>query len=1722
MSTARSYPSKTAENNAVQQGTYLAAAAVVAVPALWLGYKAYRRLVRKTKPLSEGDCLKWTTQEVAQWMTSKKFSAECVKAMVENDVDGDTLVRLEAEHLAAMRISKMKDRILFERLVQPLRVAALGEAAAQTASSGEDDEPVARPKTATPKAPKERDVLVSNATEKDQEKEEMQKIMVALMQQLQAIYKVCSSEQFLHGDPETQRKTIALSKQKLEEVSTITAMLPPAQQENVKPLVMSLSQLIAKVEEGLSEAGPAPPARTTPVVDARTQQSLDKLQAMLAGFMESICSDDAAALPMEDKRRLTQNITVQVSKIMQALQALPTALSEPVVAQCREVLRLSEELLNRPTAGHGNARGQRLGAQGSDAAAQPVTRASLEFLVSRLRAVFEALRSPKTLELATEPRLQLIEQMESDVSSVAEEAQHLPEKDRQILVQVLQNVVSVLQQIKMITLEEQKMRMLKSAAAEQQKQQQQAPAAPMAKAEAGSLSVEEVSNAIRSVLTMLKSPKFVEAPAEVQQAVATRMLQQLESLGIAVKESMGPAEQQHLVPMISKVAQLVATVVKQDTQAASAPKSNNDNRQQEQGAQSDPEVSEDFLKIVATLKQVFEMVNSKQFQSAPAGTRQKIAGELLQHVRSVEDGAKALPQQHRTAVQEMVSPLLRLLTAVAAMPPSRAAPPRNEEQEQEQEEEGQEASSTEAFSAIISSLQEVFEVVNSDGFKNAPEEAQKEVALQLQDHVRKLAAHFSSLSAEERATVNRFVEPLEQLLAAIVAQGDRSTTSRSTATTQANNEEDEQENDDDAAASADDSEAVSDAKATYAVISKLQKLYAVAQSDKFLEAGPAQQQRIASMIRGELEKLERESTSLPSAQRMQVLPLIRQLGQLLANFSQGSFVEDVEEDDEDNNNDSAEKKRNPQDLEDRVELFERAVDSVMQMRSRTISFEELQDMLQLLDELDAAGIASQQEITIRQALHEAIKLSIRKIQKEQGLEVDDGEEEGQKDDEEEEEDDEENNGGSGMTMELFTRFFVSLLQLLRSSELKNTRQLIPFTERIESSLNDADTQGIDWRHNAAAFRAVTDVLSEVQNVQQRLQSNGPSEIEQVLRSATADVLKEKPATIGELAPYLELLDKLAQMQDQMTIEDLQAYQELQKAVILVRDGIVRVGGKSPASSQQNSPMSRSKTENRVPDLQSPMFTTAVPPNTPSAGISKPPPLDEDEEEEEEEGEDLDEELEEAEDDDDQEPTQEDVMIGEMLFQIYQKLQRERHTNEQLAPFERVIQQIRANSPTGRVRQILDAVEELIERHRAVNDEEQSRELLSERQKAEDMLRKENERQSPSKAAAAQDAAAAAAQNANEEHSIDEDEAADAANEGIVDGLSNQLALLPRILERLNLPDFMQTTTLFEIQCVGRILVHLGEARTVMRNESLREAVARAKKLFGEHMQLFQGSVKDGSAVTCAMKLTGMSIELEGGEHLTQYTIIGAEEEEYTINEAFIAKLDGNALEVGQPAAETEEQWKSNSRCIIFSIQQYPEGPDNATSLSELTMLVDVLDVHGFDITSVPAEGITAQDALDVIRSVINERPSRLLIYYNTPYPDSIAPEMHAITFCDGSTLPHRQVAALCKGAVERAVIVHDQTRRLEVAAARNGALAPYVSIALTEGAAQIANTSRCWLFDGLFTPAVVETISGLASGYLCPEELITGPLGQLMGKTISQGSFSDEPALKMAFFAATD
>jgi hypothetical protein len=125
---------------------------------------------------------------------------------------------------------------------------------------------------------------------------------------------------------------------------------------------------------------------------------------------------------------------------------------------------------------------------------------------------------------------------------------------------------------------------------------------------------------------------------------------------------------------------------------------------------------------------------------------------------------------------------------------------------------------------------------------------------------------------------------------------------------------------------------------------------------------------------------------------------------------------------------------------------------------------------------------------------------------------------------------------------------------------------------------------------------------------------------------------------------------------------------------------------------------------------------------------------------------------------------------------------------------------------------------------------------------------------------------------------------------------------------------------------------------------------------------------------------------------------------------------------------------------------------------------------------------------------------------------------HGITLPDESSLLNADVLE-CAKAIERVLIVHDRADALDIVGMKSGSVSPTISVALSAAAAGVANASRCWLFDGIFTPLVVELLDQDAVfDPICPERIITAATAALGSRDIPDGSFTGHAASAMCFF----
>ena len=219
----------------------------------------------------------------------------------------------------------------------------------------------------------------------------------------------------------------------------------------------------------------------------------------------------------------------------------------------------------------------------------------------------------------------------------------------------------------------------------------------------------------------------------------------------------------------------------------------------------------------------------------------------------------------------------------------------------------------------------------------------------------------------------------------------------------------------------------------------------------------------------------------------------------------------------------------------------------------------------------------------------------------------------------------------------------------------------------------------------------------------------------------------------------------------------------------------------------------------------------------------------------------------------------------------------------------------------------------------------------------------------------------------------------------------------------------------------------------------------------------------------------------------------------------------------------------------------PRGPTeevgraaDSTEMAELAALSAILTGrYGFTVTTLVSNDMGAEEAEDEIIDAIAhhiaeaeasassapndaegkkmqpKRPiEQILVYGFTPNAPRTHPEtgmpypQYSLNFpsADHSTLPHRAlleaVSAACvgndgaaegRGACGHVTIVHDCGASLQVLAAAPVSLGGggaealsvghHAALTLTEAAKSVANASRSWLFDGLFTPIICEMLT---------------------------------------------
>ncbi|CCW59747.1 unnamed protein product [Phytomonas sp. EM1] len=357
------------------------------------------------------------------------------------------------------------------------------------------------------------------------------------------------------------------------------------------------------------------------------------------------------------------------------------------------------------------------------------------------------------------------------------------------------------------------------------------------------------------------------------------------------------------------------------------------------------------------------------------------------------------------------------------------------------------------------------------------------------------------------------------------------------------------------------------------------------------------------------------------------------------------------------------------------------------------------------------------------------------------------------------------------------------------------------------------------------------------------------------------------------------------------------------------------------------------------------------------------------------------------------------------------------------------------------------------------------------------------------------------------------------------GLENELTLLPKIEACIQKPteQFVSSCNLFDIQSISKVLLHISS--NMEKHPELQSRINAAKVKFLSKLQAFEVAEAPSQDVQAShhLQVTVEDTTDESGLRSYHFIVFHADEAEtYPTNEVVMGALrtpaNATRTEVGEAAVQ---DWAGRSTALI--ILGWDSSVSEGTALSELVVLQEVLTRrYGFDVVCVTGPTTDAARVVDLLTNLVAVGGlSRLFVFYHTPRPAAGVSVPQAMTFHDDSVLEHRRVLELTAG-VARVVVVHSMPRRLEVIARLGETVSPAMSVLVTSAAAKEVTKVRCLLYEGLFTPIVVELLCRDEGNMLCPEDLVNYAITAMTRLTIEFGSFLKNEAASMGYFVPID
>jgi hypothetical protein len=1575
------------------------------------------------------------------------------------------------------------------------------------------------------------------------------------------------------------------------------------------------------------------------------QEGVLKVTELLEQFQQVLTAPELLSVPAEQRVSMCQGVSGQLVKIRDnVLPALPAQHRVPLARSIDALLNIaaklqdpaiSQQLAASRGAPHG-ANGPAPGSQrpptattstGTDAArtvspTAPPQPASLNFIVQRMRQVFEEIKGPEFMGSSDPARLRdHIAAAARQVHALSREGQHLPDEQRQVVEQVANNIMSVLTKLAESAARTPAQQQAPQAPPQQQRSPQAGEAARrQTAAVAGDVRVGQLlSRQLVAMLNVLKSEQFAAAAPPQRMAVAKKMLEDLDKMAVTIQEQ--PADVAELLqPTYSKLREYVIAFAdvsaKEEAQNKQAQQLQDRLQQRTQQAQQPPvpparqrqvkpqqqtatatqaaaapgqqagdvRPSPQFLQLNDQMKEIVAIVRSAQFNSQPSAGKLDVIVQCQQVLGSLLQRVPPLSAQEQDVIMHNASQVNSLLKAVAEPLVDAAKDEAGAEGERDSE--------------------------DDEGQADEEEEVQ-----------------------ETERPVQRTTQSARNPIAAAAGTKQR---------------------------------------LALAIVQRVQTLFNSINADAFLDASPRQREQKAAALNRELVELTEATQQLEEEQREGILPLLSSLAGVLGKLSdavgsgqagQDAYDEDEDEEAEgeaeeegddlnDGLNDTSNRSNgdgNGQEPGARREIFAMAENTTKALqtgRLRINSIEGVEQLSQLLSLLDRCDIRNDDEFRIRSDYQNAVEKAIQTLtaaletkggdyEDEEGEVEEEAEEEAEQGDElaqGEGEDDEAaaaaaveaqlttvlrtlnetiesanseqqlapvlphltqiansgiwkrnpqhiellaqamktieskraewagrgaSNGRGKAAMAAFKAEIAAVVEALKTTDRQRLPGLMGRLTHATDSTNlwKADPQAVGLVN--AAIRGIQDASRRLDDVKSHVEEIGDSSAEQRPEDYDEEAEEEEgeeeaddeedngtPSRLAALlitaanrirsgadpTQFIDLGVQVSSRREQLSRHERHALDSFEEALSTasgLRSPLTPAGQRR---TPPNPPTTRPALEDPE-DSASPPNTPASPPanvRTTAAGRAMPAS-----------------------------PSAHEKQILDALRQVKTRIQQTAVSSLQdVAPYIALISRLREGqqltpSTEAAVKEIEDLLRERVSslKTRGANLRNQAKEMkgaqlrqlldivthpsfknldhetrTSAMRKCTSLLGSLTPDEQQALSAEASQLIAAL-EDATAEASADED-----ANAG-AESLSD-MQLLPRIVERLSTPDFMSESSVFEIAAIAKILSRLDDSELIASHPDFSQLVHQASHLFSERATNFQGTAKSSKAVSCPLNLTGMESSSLDHTPLVRYTLFSPEEaEDYTVDEATAARF-ARATPAGGEArvdAETLEQWRDKSVALLFCFEKSPLDPesDNPTAQSEVTYLAEVLEeAHGFKCLRCFDEptplALTEAFASLAGGTQRQEKLERLFIYFQNPVVKKQLPPApeHVFIFGEGVTVPYKNVIAMAKDYAKHIVIYHDTGCGVEVVAwTEEDGLSHLVGASVTEAAYLVSNASRCWLYDGLVTPTLLEALS-VGARTLCAEDLVNTFVRTLIAKDGADGPHLTQSAASgRAFFA---